>query len=162
LPAFGLNVAVLAITGQNIGAKNYKRVKEVYSLTLRYGLIILSIGTLIVLAFNSEIIKIFTREEEILKNGKIYFSIVAFALNSYIIKNISISFLQGLKKPKMAIYLGLIGKVLVPLLILPEITKSYGLEGIWWVVLTISWLEAIFTLIKVNIEMNLLSNKIEK
>ena len=34
LPILGLNTAVLAIAGQNFGAKNYKRVEEVYNKAL--------------------------------------------------------------------------------------------------------------------------------
>ena len=37
LPVIGLNTAVLSIGGQNFGAKNYNRIRELYTKALLFG-----------------------------------------------------------------------------------------------------------------------------
>jgi len=49
LPSIGLNMAVMALIGNNNGAKKFNRVKETFSKGLKYGILLTLIGMVLVL-----------------------------------------------------------------------------------------------------------------
>ena len=53
LPVIGLNTAVLSIGGQNFGAKNYDRIRELYSKALLFGSSFMAVAG-VILFFGAE------------------------------------------------------------------------------------------------------------
>ena len=77
LPVIGLNTAVLSIGGQNFGAKEYNRIKELYSKALLFGCSFMAVaGT--ILFFGAEFfVSQFTNNSEAIYHGAIYLKIAA-------------------------------------------------------------------------------------
>jgi putative MATE family efflux protein len=151
LPAIGLNIAALSIAGQSYGAGEIERVMVVYKKTLKYGIVIMTTAMFIIFPMSGYLLKIFTRNSEIIKYGMSYFRVEVLVFNSYIFLNISVSILQGLKRPKFAIVIGLYRQFLMPILLFPVFTRMTGsITGIWWGIFTINWSASIIAVFYVN------------
>ena len=75
LPVIGLNTAVLSIGGQNFGAKEYYRIKELYSKALLFGSSFMALAG-VILFFGAELfISQFTNNAEAIYHGTIYLKI---------------------------------------------------------------------------------------
>jgi Na+-driven multidrug efflux pump len=74
--------------------------------------------------------------------------IAAFILQAYIILYISVSCLQGLKKPLYAIWVGLYRQIAAPLLIFFGMVHmlELGILSVFWGIFGITWSAALFTL----------------
>ena len=77
LPTIGLNTAVLSITGQNFGAKEYERIGEVYFKAIFYGAFMMLIAGLFIFFGGSFLIQLFTNDTEVLLYGVQYLKIAA-------------------------------------------------------------------------------------
>lgn len=147
LPTIGLNIAALTLAGQNIGANLPERVYESWKLNLRYGLIIISFGVLSVSLFASQLMEAFTTDIRVVGIGVEYLQIAALFFFAYVFLNISVSTLQGLKKPLYAIFVGTYRQILIPLplFLFLSIYLGWGTKGIWWGIFIANWSAAIFT-----------------
>ena len=77
LPVIGLNTAVLSIGGQNFGAKEFYRIKELYYKALLFGCTFMAIAG-IILFFGAEFfVSQFTNNTEAIYHGAIYLKIAA-------------------------------------------------------------------------------------
>ena len=151
LPAIGLNIAALSIAGQSYGAGETERVMHVYKKTLKYGIFIMTIAMFVILPLSGYLLGIFTRNSEIIRYGMGYFKVEILVFNSYILLNISVSVLQGLKRPKFAIIIGIYRQFLMPILLFPVFTNITGdVTGIWWGIFTINWSAALVAVLYVN------------
>lgn len=147
LPTIGLNIAALTLAGQNIGANLPERVYESWKLNIRYGLIIISFGVLSVSLFASQLMQAFTADVHVIAIGVEYLNIAALFFFAYVFLNISVSTLQGLKKPLYAIFVGSYRQFLIPLplFLFLAIYLEWGTKGIWWGIFIANWSAAIFT-----------------
>ena len=118
LPILGLNTATLSLVGQNYGANNLNRVKEIYLLSLKYGVGLMIIGGLIIYITSPYVMMFFSSNEEIIFYGTTYLKIAAIAGPCYPIFYISSALLQGLKKPSHAMIINLLRMIFIPLVIL--------------------------------------------
>lgn len=148
LPSFGLTTAALAIVGQNSGAKQYYRIKETAKTCIRYGIAIMTVGTIGVFCFSEQLMNIFTTDAAVRLIGATYLRIAAFIFQAYIILYISVSCLQGMKKPLYAIWVGLYRQIIAPLVIFFGLVHVLGLGmvSVFWAIFGITWSAAIFTL----------------
>lgn len=158
LPTIGLNIAVLAIVGQNFGAGNLDRILEVRKLTTKYGVIIMGLGMVIVLLFASPLIRIFDSTPEVVDAGVTYLRIATLVFIAYIPLNISVSVLQGIKKPNFAIYIGIF-RQLLPFAIFYILGTIFGLGvlGVWYGIVFINWLAVFISLWYTNRELKKIS-----
>ncbi len=147
LPTIGLNIAALTLAGQNMGANRPERVFESWSLNIRYGLIVISFGTIAVLLFARPLMQAFTADIHVIEIGIEYLRIAALFFFAYVFLNISVSTLQGLKKPLFAIFVGVYRQFLMPLplFVFLAIYLGWGTKGIWWGIFLVNWSAAIFT-----------------
>ena len=154
LPTIGLNIAVLAIVGQNYGAGHLDRILEVRKLTTKYGIVIMSLGMVIVLLFASPLIQIFDRSPAVVDAGVTYLRIATLVFIAYIPLNISVSVLQGIKKPNFAIYIGVF-RQLLPFAIFYTLGTVLGLGvlGVWYGIVLINWLAVAISLWYTNREL---------
>jgi len=140
IPTIGLNVAVLSIIGQNYGAKNFDRINEARKKGILYGVIIMLIGTVIIFPLAPVFISIFDSNPEVIKAGTTYLRIESIAFTTYIFLNINVSTLQGIKKPKFAIVLGIYRQILpFGLFFLLGTTLNMGIYGVWWGIVIVNW-----------------------
>ncbi len=147
LPTIGLNIAALTLAGQNMGANLPERVFESWRVNIKYGLVIIMIGIISVFLFSSQLMAAFTNDIKVIGIGIEYLHIAVLFFCAYIFLNISVSTLQGMKKPAYAIFVGAYRQFLIPipLFFLFAIYCGWGTKGIWWGVFVANWSAAIFT-----------------
>ena len=147
LPTIGLNIAALTLAGQNMGAGFPERVYESWKLNIRYGLMIISIGIIAVAIFARPLIHAFTADLQVIDIGAEYLHIAVLFFFAYIFLNVSVSTLQGMKKPLYAIFVGTYRQCLMPLplFLLLAIYLGWGTKGIWWGIFLANWSAAVFT-----------------
>ncbi|MBE0639475.1 MAG: MATE family efflux transporter [Bacteroidales bacterium] len=149
LPTIGLNIAALSIVGNNFGAGRIDRVLETYRKNLKYGIIVMSIGMVWVFLFSDQLMGFFTKNETVIKIGATYLEIATLIFNAYLLLNVSIAVMQGLKMPMLAVWIGIYRQFFMPMLVLTLFTQVLGFEllGIWWGIVAINWSAAIIAVI---------------
>jgi putative MATE family efflux protein len=159
LPSIGLNIAALTLIGQNNGAKQFERCKEIYKKVMQYGLAVTAIGMLLILLFRYQLMAFFTEDASVIDIGYFYLLISIFVYPAYTILFITVSALQGLKKPNFAIWIGAYRQILAPLIIFYLFSQvfGWGLSGIWWGIFTINWTAVVISLSYTKKVMNNLS-----
>lgn len=147
LPTVGLNIAALTIAAQNLGAGNPHRVFDSWKLSIRYGLLIILFGIISVVLFSEPLLKVFTSDPKVILIGKEYLGVGVLFFFAYIFLNVSVSTLQGIKKPMYAIFVGTYRQFLLPLplFLLLSVYLDWGTKGIWWGIFIANWSAAIFT-----------------
>jgi putative MATE family efflux protein len=147
LPTLGLNIAVLTIVGQNYGANQFNRITEVLKKANLYGIIIMIIGAFIIFPFAPYMIQLFNQDPEVISQGARYLRIETLAFITYVILNICVSVLQGIKKPGFAIYIGIYRQGL-PFVIFYWLgtTLNMGIDGVWWGIVLINWSAVLITI----------------
>ncbi len=148
LPAIGLNIAVLTLVGQNNGAQKFARIKEIFSKGLKYGIFLTCAGIIVVFILSKALMNFFSDDLEVIKIGFTYLRISILMYLTYIILNICIATLQGLKKPLFALWAGLYRQLIMPGIILYILIKLIHspITNIWWALVLINWSAAIFVL----------------
>ena len=164
LPAIGLNFACLSLTGQNYGALKYDRIREGYLVCLKYGLILLVGGGLLIYFGAGYFMSIFTNDEKVIKIGINYLQIAALFTPILAVLNISIALMQGVKKPGFTVLISLFKEVVGAVIIIWLICfyLNYQLKGIWFAMLITNYLSVIMFLLIVNYKMKSLGIKIFK
>ncbi len=147
LPTIGLNIAALTIAAQNFGAGLTNRIMDSWKLNIIYGLLIILVGITGVAFFSEPLMKIFTSDPNVILIGVEYLHVAVLFFCAYIFLNISVSTLQGIKKPMYAIFVGTYRQFLVPLplFLLLSMHLGWGTKGIWWGIFLANWSAAIFT-----------------
>jgi putative MATE family efflux protein len=140
LPTIGLNIATLAIVGQNFGAGQYKRIQETMHQAAKYAFIVLTIGIVIIYPLAPYLIGLFNRNEAVIFEGTQYLRIEGLAIYTYSLIGIATSTLQSMKKPYTALFIGLI-RQLSPILIFYFMGSVLGLGvvGMWWGIVIINY-----------------------
>jgi putative MATE family efflux protein len=148
LPVIGLNIAALALVGQNNGARLPDRVRETVRTVLRYAYGVIAVGMLGVIFFSASLIGFFSDDGEVIRIGSQYLKISALVYFAYASLYISVSVLQGLKKPNMAVWIGAYRQIAAPLAVfwIMERVFGLGLTGIWWGIFAANWSAAVFVL----------------
>ena len=114
LPALGLNSAVMAIAGQNMGAGSGARVAETYQRSLLIGLG-MSLVLMPVMYFWSPLMMgFFTDNETITGTGVTYLRIDTLAFYAYVVLFQSVAVLQAMQKPLFPMYLGIARQLIIP------------------------------------------------
>lgn len=153
LPALGLNVAALTIAGQNFGAQNKARILEVFKKAMFAGVSIMILGAIIIFPLAPILVSVFNDDPDVISIGARYLRIEVLAFVTYVILNISISVLQGIKKPNYAIFMGIFRQA-VPfgLFYLLGTTLNMGLDGVWWGIVIINWTAVLITLYYIKMQ----------
>ena len=152
LPALGLNTAVLTLVSNNYGAKKYDRVIETLKVSLKYGFIISTVGIIVLTLLGRFIITQFDSNETVVNFGVDYLLVEIWIFYAYIVLFICVSTLQGIKKPKMILYISLYRQIVAKLIIAWVIVKYFELDFIylWFGVLFMIYSAAIFAYIYTN------------
>jgi putative MATE family efflux protein len=147
LPTIGITIAALSIIGQNNGAKKPDRVRETYALCIRYGVYVMTLGAIIMFCVRRPLMALFTKNESVVAIGSHYLVFACFTFIAYALLFISVSALQGIKRPMYAIWIGLYRQIVAPALVFYILIKAlhWGIDGVWWGVLGVTWSAAIIT-----------------
>ncbi len=139
LPLIGLDVATLALIAQNNGARRYDRMWQVFNTALRYGLVLMIAGGVIIFVFAHELIDIFTDDSAIISTGVTYLRISVLAAWSKPFGFISFAALRGIKRPLLPMAISMTRMIFLPAVALTVaiVWLGAGLEIIWW---TIMWI----------------------
>ena len=146
LPILGLNTAVLAIAGQNFGAKNYSRVEEVYNKAIKFGCGIMVLGGIIIYLSAEHVVGLFTDNQQVIKYGSTYLKITALMEPVYPIFFISNALIQALKKAVYVMFLTMFRMVILPGLTLWFLIfyLNSSFANVFWGLLVINWVFGIF------------------
>ena len=152
LPTIGLNTAVLSITGQNFGAKEYDRIGEVYYKAIFYGALIMLIAGLFIFFSGNFLIQLFSNDPEVLYYGVQYLKIAALIGPVYPIFFITNAFFQGIKKPIYSTFINLFRIVILPFITMWLILNYFngGFIDLFIGLLIINWIFGIFIIIIVR------------
>jgi putative MATE family efflux protein len=148
LPTVGLNTATLTIVAQNNGAKLFDRIKEALNAALRYGGILMGLGTIGVFLLAGHLMGLFTGDERVVEIGATYLRIAAFVFYAYVILYVNVAALQGIKRPMYAIWIGLYRQIIAPIIVFYFLTQilDFGLMAVWWGIFSVTWSAALFTI----------------
>lgn len=149
LPVLGLNTAVLAMVGQNYGAKNIIRVDKIYNNALLYGCGFMFVSGFIIFFTAEFAVSLFTDNKEVITYGTTYLKITALMEPIYPIFFISNALIQGLKKANIVMYLTLFRMVILPISVLWFLIfyLNSSFAFVFWGLLIINWLFGIFVFI---------------
>lgn len=144
MPALGLNASVMALVGQNYGAGNIERVKEIYAKSLKVAFLI-SIVFIPTMIFLSPLMMTqFTNNQEIIDVGVYYLRADAFAFFGYMMLFCSNALLQAVKQPLFPLIIGILRQMILPIIAFYVLINvmGYGLYSIFWAIVTIVLLSA--------------------
>jgi len=98
---------------------------------------------------------LFNQDLGVIAEGTSYLRIEFLALNAYVILNVCLSLLQGLKKPHHAVWIGLYRQIAMPILIFNLLGRilGLGLPGIWWGIVFTTWSGAVAALMIARLEL---------
>ncbi|MGB0989238.1 MATE family efflux transporter [Arcobacter sp. F155] len=149
LPALGLSSAVLSLVSNNYGARKYDRVQETVNKALKYGFIIATFGIVFLYIFGKMIVSQFDSDPIVIGFGYDYLVVEVLIFYAYVVLFICVSTLQGIKKPKMILYIALYRQIIAKYAIAYVLVIWLALEYIylWMGVLVMIYSAAIFAYI---------------
>ena len=149
LPVLGLNTAVLAMVGQNFGAKEISRINEIYNKALIFGCTFMFISAFIIYFTAEFAVGLFTNDENVIKYGTQYLQITALMEPIYPIFFISNALIQGFKKANIVMILTLCRMVILPSIVLSYLIfyLNSSFSFVFWGLLIINWIFGIFVLV---------------
>ena len=156
LPVIGLNTAVLSIGGQNFGAKNYDRLRELYKKALLFGSSFMICAGIIIFINAEFLVSLFTDNSEAIKHGAIYLKVAALIGPIYPVFFITTAVFQAVKKPLYSLYLSILRLTALPFLSLWYVINVKGgdYEDIFYTILVTNWLMGIAVLIFIGYFLN--------
>ncbi|MDA9679353.1 MATE family efflux transporter [Candidatus Pelagibacter sp.] len=156
LPVIGLNTAVLSIGGQNFGAKNYNRIRELYTKALFFGSSFMAVAG-VVLFFGAEFfVSQFTDNAEAIYHGAIYLKVAALIAPIYPVFFITTAVFQALKKPIYSLYLSILRLTAFPFLSLWYVINIRGgdYSDIFYTIMATNWFMGIALIIFIGYFLN--------
>ncbi|MFR5265502.1 MATE family efflux transporter [Clostridium sp.] len=126
----GLNGAISSFTGQNFGAKKYKRVNEGYITALKIGAIYSFMTTILFIVFSSFLARIFVRNVETVNMASNYLKILGVSQVFSMVEMVSNGVFTGIGKPSIPSMISIIFTIArIPIAMI--LIKFFGLNGIW-------------------------------
>jgi putative MATE family efflux protein len=152
LPVMGLNIATLALVAQNNGARLYHRIEKTVKIALTTGIIIMLPAATAVFFFAERLMSIFTSDSVVIAIGISYLRVAAFIFCAYVALYINVFALQGMKKPMFAIWIGALRQFVapIPVFFLFAYHLGWGIQGIWWGILLVTWIAAVVSTLYVR------------
>lgn len=114
LPALGLNTAVMAIVGQNLGGGDPQRVKDTYTTGLLVGLVMAAVSIPAMVYLSPAMLSFFSDDPAIIATGAAYLRIDAIAFYAYVVLFLSTATLQAMRQPLFPMCLGIARQLILP------------------------------------------------
>ena len=156
LPVIGLNTAVLSIGGQNFGAKNYDRLRELYKKALMFGSSFMIFAGIIIFLGAEFLVSLFTDNLEAIEHGAIYLKVAALIGPIYPVFFITTAVFQAVRKPLYSLYLSILRLTALPFLSLWYVINIKGgdYEDIFYTILVTNWFMGIAVLMFIGYFLN--------
>lgn len=137
MPAFGLGAALAAFIGQNIGAKQYMRAKAAVFSTMALGFFVLSLGSVIIYFFRTDLITIFIDDPGVIALSTRYMTVLSFVFPLMAIYQSMMGAFQGSGHTKYVFFLTLsrLWLLRIPMVLFSRAFTSLGSDGIWYAML---------------------------
>lgn len=129
----GISSAMQPIAAYNLGAKNYKRLKKVVKETVIFAFITSAVLWFVVVIFSEEIISLFVKEPNLVKESAKAFRIMVTVFPLLSIYYVTIYYYQSLGRAKTSFLVSIFRQIIVMLpvsLILVKIL-DLGALGVW-------------------------------
>lgn len=131
MPLMGINMGLQPIVGYNFGAQKMGRVKEALKLAIIGGSLISIIGFIIVQLFPSQLVSLFSKNDEDLMQFTVYaLRVFLLMLPVLGVQVIGSNFFMAVGKPKPAAILSLSRQFIIFIPVLLVLPKYLGLNGI--------------------------------
>lgn len=130
---FGISSAMQPIAAYNVGAKDYKRLKEVMKKTTIYATITSTILWGIGMIFTPRLMSIFVKEPEIIKESVKAFRIMIAVFPIISIYYVSIFYFQAMGKARYSVTVSVLRQLIImlPLSIVLVKVFNLGAMGVW-------------------------------
>lgn len=132
MPIFGLNNGIIPIIGYNYGAKNYKRMKDTIKLGMKYGFIIMLIGTILIELFPRQLLNLFNASNDMMSIGLSAFRIMGIGFVFAGISIISSGTFQALGKGMLSLKNTAIRQICVLIPLLYFLSLMNNIDVVWW------------------------------
>lgn len=131
MPTNGIIQGIRPLVGYNYGAKEYKRVNKIYSLTLCLSIVIMILGTVICMVFPQELMGMFTKNKDTLEAGTIALRIISISFVFSSVSLTSAGVLEGLGMGMPSLIISLCRYVVIILPCSFVLSSIYGPVGVW-------------------------------
>jgi putative MATE family efflux protein len=144
IPTLALNIATMAIIGQNFGARKFDRIKETFKKAIILGCIVISVGVVMMVSFGEQIIAFFDDTPAVIAFGKKYLHFSAAIILSYVITNVSTATMQSLQRPIIPLVISVFRRIIGLFIVIELLTKQFGIDGFFYAILILPWLGVLF------------------
>ena len=165
MPTFGLYASIMALVGQNNGAKDFARVREAMRVCNIAGFVLSITTSTLILVFDDLLFGLFTDDSKVIEVGKHYLWIQMIIMWSYVMTSTHLAFLQAIKRPNYGFFETVLRKVALPLLLIFLFIGAFpngNADNIWYGVAIANVLMTIVTVLYANsIKLQSDSNPVE-
>ena len=136
-PSMGIGAALTAVVGQNIGANQFDRVVEAFKKATKLTLIIGLSGAILIFVFSKPIVGLFIQSKDdpnVIIQSITYMKFVAFSMPLMGLFSVLQGIFQGSGKTKysMAMEIGRLWLVRLPMILIFKHFTNFGPTGIWF------------------------------
>lgn len=131
LPANGIIQGMRPLIGFNYGAREYKRVNQIYTIVLCMCSVIMLAGTAICLLFPGHLMRLFTHTPETVAAGETALRIISAG---FLVSSVSVTSsgaLEGLSKGTPSLLISLCRYILIIIPAAFLLSKAFGPAGVW-------------------------------
>ncbi|KKG12810.1 MATE family efflux transporter [Methanosarcina sp. 2.H.A.1B.4] len=157
MPMFGIIQGLQPIVGFNYGAKNFERVRETVKLAILTTTVMSVAGFLILYLFPEQLFGIFSRNLQLIAEGKSAVRIVVLATPLIGFQVVGAALYQALGKAKPSLFLSMCRQILFLIPLVLVLPKYLDLFGVWAAFPLADFLAFTVTLIMVIREFKLLA-----
>ena len=143
LPANGIIQGMRPLIGYNFGAREMKRVKKIFRLTLESSCVIMLFGTVICLLASGQLMGLFTTTPETIAAGSKALKIISAGFLVSAVSVTASGALEGLGKGAQSLVISLFRYVVVIMPTAYLLSRFMGPEGVW----NAFWITEVFTAI---------------
>lgn len=127
----GFSMAMSTMVGQNLGVLNFKRIRKIVNKTILINTIFISIPTLLIFLFRTQIIGIFIKDILVINEGAIFYACFLIAMPFFGIFFISTSVVRTAGRTKESMVLGIIRLWGLRVSLAYFLSTLWGSTGIW-------------------------------
>ncbi len=127
----GFSMTMSTMVGQNLGVLNFKRIRKIVNKTILINTIFISIPTLLIFLFRTQIIGIFIKDILVINEGAIFYACFLIAMPFFGIFFISTSVVRTAGRTKESMVLGIIRLWGLRVSLAYFLSTLWGSTGIW-------------------------------
>ena len=150
-PAMALNMVLTSIVGQCIGAQRIDRAKNYLKLALKYGIVVSSVLSAVVIFFSKQLAKLFVSNVTVTNVVSHYFLIVSIGYVLYTITSCYLGTLNGIGKPTKSMILMIFYYIIIRIPFAYLLSwLAENLNGVWIAILISHIVACIITILTSN------------